>query len=375
MGRRWTSERLRSTALGRQFPSLRGRDRCGLLDICRRLGPIQSQVPRAPFVGLAARLPGVSHHTIVEAFDAYELIKTTSLRGTVHTTTREQYSLVDAVAQRTWAGPATTHFKFEQVTISDLRAEAERYCRQWRSRKDVVAHLRSWLAERDGEASAAKLDLPSGTGYGWGHSAIVRRPYDDRWDRRTDTLHRTARSFLEVGEVNPEDALVELARIHLSSFGPATRRDLAWWTGETLTRVDQAIRALGDELVTVVGVDGGTYLDLAAPPSGGRDPGTRLLPEYDGLLLGYAPENRGRFLDLASVDLVWMRANGMYLPTLLADGRLVASWKVVTTGRRTDIEITMLPREQAVSDADLTRAVADVERALDLEITDIRRQE
>ena len=52
--------------LARQFPRVDGqfsgierRDSQALSELIGRIGPIQSQVPRAPFVGIAARLPGI----------------------------------------------------------------------------------------------------------------------------------------------------------------------------------------------------------------------------------------------------------------------------------------------------------------------------
>ena len=74
------------------------------------------------------------------------------------------------------------------------------------------------------------------------------------------------------------------------------------------------------------------YLDLAdAPGAGTPDPGLRLLPEFDGLLVGYHGRNRTRFLTEQQLPKVWAKVNGLFSPVVLYDGQLVASWKTITS--------------------------------------------
>jgi hypothetical protein len=115
------------------------------------------------------------------------------------------------------------------------------------------------------------------------------------------------------------------------------------------------------------------YLDLANPPNGGTsDPGLRLLPEYDGLLVGYHGRHRTRFLTEQQLPKVWAKVNGLFSPVVLYGGRLVASWKTITKSRRTDIEVTMLDPHPVLTDDLFGDAIAATERVLDLKITDLR---
>jgi hypothetical protein len=181
-----------------------------------------------------------------------------------------------------------------------------------------------------------------------------------------------ASTVFELGPVDAADALVELTRVHLASYGPATRRDVAWWTGETLTRVDTAIHRLGDEVVRLRGSDGVTYVDLAGRVGGGTpDPGVRLLPEYDGLLLGYAPPARSRFLNLDHIDHVWFRTNGVFAPVVLMDGRIVATWRLVTVGRQANLWVRPIPGERKIPADVLAEPIASLETALNLTIRDV----
>src|SRR6186997_1931491 len=55
-----TGEDLAGASLARQFPDLDGRDATAVAETVRRIGPIQAQTARSPFLALAARLPGVT---------------------------------------------------------------------------------------------------------------------------------------------------------------------------------------------------------------------------------------------------------------------------------------------------------------------------
>jgi hypothetical protein len=63
--------------------------------------------------------------------------------------------------------------------------------------------------------------------------------------------------------------------------------------------------------------------------------------------------------------------NGQFSPVVLYGGHLVASWKTITKGRRTDIEVTMLDPRQVLTDNLFEDAIAATEHVLDLTITDL----
>jgi hypothetical protein len=69
---------------------------------------------------------------------------------------------------------------------------------------------------------------------------------------------------------------------------------------------------------------------------------------------------------------VWAKVNGLFSPVVLYDGRLVASWKAITKGRRTDIEVKMLDPHPVLADDLFANAIAATEQVLDLTITDLR---
>jgi hypothetical protein len=372
--RRLNQDELRRRTLRRQFPDISGRGPEAAIELLRRLGPIQSQVPRAPFLTISSRLPGVSYETVCALFESHQLVKTSSIRGTVHSSVVEQFAWLDAVARDTRGKQLRNVLKLQRVTPEQLAAELEAFAdSDWQLRSEIVSHARAWLAEREAANAAQGPDVLSDSLI-WGHSGLLRRPRDTRWEKRTDIYHRRARSLLpDLPECDFASALTQLVRVYLGSYGPALREDLAFFFGTGLAAVDDAVRRLGDEIVRVPGPNAEDYLDLAEPPPGGTsDPGLRLLPEYDGLLVGYHGRHRTRFLTAQQLPKVWAKVNGLFSPVVLYDGRLVASWKMITKGQRTDIEVTMLNPHPMLADDLFTDAIAATEQVLNVTITDLK---
>ena len=372
--RRLSHDQLRLRTLCRQFPTISGRGPEAVTELFRRLGPIQSQVPRAPFLTISSRLPGVSYDVVCSMFESHQLLKTSNIRGTVHTSLPEQFGWLDAVARRSRATQLRSVLKLRDVTPEQLAAEIEAFTsNDWTPRSEIVAHARTWLAERETGPALQVPDVLSDNLL-WGHSGLLRRPRDMRWEKRTDIFHQRARSLLpDLGEYDFAEALTKLVRVHLGSYGPALREDLAFFFGAGLGAVDQALRRLDDDVVHLRGPNDEDYLDLADSPQGDPpDPGLRLLPEYDGLLVGYHGRHRTRFLTEQQLPKVWAKVNGLFSPVVLHDGQLVASWKTITKGRSTNLEVTMLDPHPVLADDLFEDAIAATEQVLGIKITELR---
>jgi hypothetical protein len=377
MARAYTWEVLARATARRQFPRIRGRDAAAIVELVERVGPIQSQVARSPFITVSSRLPGATHAAVTDAYESLAIVRGSTLRGTVHTSTQSQHRMLDGVTRRAMQKGWRTHLKLARTSVADDQAGIEEFARdEWRTPEELRAHLVAWLREHEGDAAA---DVAAATGVGRAfahvHSGLIRRPLGDgAWDRQGAPGYRTAAALTgwSGGGLDADLTLVAVTRQHLSSFGPANRRDVAWWTGERLTAVDAALTALADELTARPGPDGQTYYDLADLAAGGdADPGVRLLPEYDAAVVGYDPKSRDRFLDPEHLPRIWASANGMFSASVLVDARLAAAWKLVTEKSRRRIQVETFPGRRRLTEADLAGQVAALETALAVEIDDV----
>jgi hypothetical protein len=360
---------LRGLSLARQFPDVAdgpATDADNLtetvVETVRRIGPIQSQTARSPYVTLGARHPGVTHAGVTAAYESLAIVRGSTIRGTVHTSTADQHALLDAttrVGQRTvW----NRLLRLDHSTLEEVWDGVEDYAHdQWRTPDELRDHLRGWLHARDETGSARQLDQEVGRYLGFGHGGLLRRPLRGEWSGQGAPGYRSARALLP-DRVVPDDPLLEAVRLHIASYGPATRRDVAWWSGLGLRQVDALLERL--DLSWDEGPAGAVYADVPGVPQPRDVPGVRLLPEFDAVLCGYDPKARDRFVSPADHQLLWSRNNGYMLAPVLVDGRVGGYWRIEGTGRSRQLAISAFAGSRRPRKAELDEPVAALSAAL-----------
>lgn len=123
---------------------------------------------------------------------------------------------------------------------------------------------------------------------------------------------------------DPDEALAQLLYRYLSTFGPATVTDMAWWTGLSKRRVRSALVQQGTVAVRL-GVDDEPGFvaagdELEASFTG---PSVALLPGLDSTTMGW--KQRSWYVDDASATGIFDR-NGNAGPTIWVDGCVGGVW-------------------------------------------------
>ncbi|MCY7401002.1 MAG: winged helix DNA-binding domain-containing protein [Nocardioides sp.] len=354
MGFSWDD--LAGLALARQFPEAPS-DVAGMID---RIGPVQSQTARSPFLALAARFPGATRDAITAAYDAGAIVRGSTIRGTVHTATPAQYAALGAatrVGQRTlWQ----RLLRLERSSLEDLWADTEAFAASWRPTDDLQAHLHDWLMAHEGRDEITHQQV--GRYLAFGHGGLVRRPVNGDWAGQGPAEYATLPAAVDA-------SISDAIALHLRRHGPSSRHDLAWWSGLGLRVVDTHVDGLG--VVGVEGPDGRTYLDVPDPPPARSLKGVRLLPEFDALMCGYEPVGRERFAEPAHLARLWSGANGLVLPPLLVDGRITGFWRATGSTKRRPLDVVWFARTRRPRAAELDEPVAALETALGIGITGV----
>jgi len=167
------------------------------------------------------------------------------------------------------------------------------------------------------------------------------------------------------GPLDREVALGELARRYLAAYAPAGPRDLAWWSGLEPREARAAWSRVAGELIEVEVAGEPAWLlasraDWLADP-GPEGPLVHLLPGFDVLMLGY--RSRALAVPQEHARAVWT-AGGFIKPTLVVDGRAVATWSSSRRARRLEVTVEPFAGLPHRVHAGLQAEVADLGRFL-----------
>jgi len=312
-----TGRALNRATLARQL--LLERAELGAAAAIEHLVGLQAQAPRAPFVGLWARLADFGAGELDELVTSRAAVRTPLMRRTLHlVSARDCLALRPLLQPVLESGYRASPFA-RRVPPADVGAVV-RAGRQLLEEGPLTrVQLGQALARRWPDADAEALAYtvtylvplvqvpPRGT---WTGSGAARWTTTASWPgvEASDTL-------------TVDDLLLR----YLGAFGPATVMDAQTWCG--LTRLGEVAERLGGRLRRFGDADGRELLD---PPDAPRpDPDTpappRFLPEYDNLLLSHADRSRlvpdGRIVPLYP-------GSGGTRGELLVGGTWAADWAI-----------------------------------------------
>ena len=141
-------------------------------------------------------------------------------------------------------------------------------------------------------------------------------------------------------------ALVELTRRYLTSHGPATIKDLRWWSSLTVSDINEALDALGSDVGSEQ-IDGQTLWFMSSDrPDPDRDRGVHLLQTYDEIVVGYT---ESRFLGDPRATAARAAWGDRTLPTgvVLIAGAIAGRWGRKIRARLVVIEVVLDARPSA----------------------------
>jgi hypothetical protein len=144
-----------------------------------------------------------------------------------------------------------------------------------------------------------------------------------------------------------EEALAELARRYFMSHGPATLRDLAKWSGLTITDARRGLEAVRSQLEQEAAGGQEFWFAHSPRPTKAASPSVFLLPNYDEYTIWYR--------DHSAVFDLSRRYDLVYGHILVVDGRVAGTWR--RTLKKSEVVIqttTFAPLSKAQS-----RAVAE----------------
>ena len=320
-------EQLNRATLARQL--LLAREPLAPAAAVERLGGLQAQEARPPFVALWTRLEGFRREQLRAALERRELIRATMMRATLHLMSAADYTALRATLQPQLT--AAMDGILRQRGAVDVEGVAAAARELLAERPRTFNELRPLLADAFPGAEvralgyAARMQVP-----------LAMVPSEDRWSFPADAAFTPAEPWLGVERLGPP-APEALVRRHLGAFGPASAVDVQAWSG--LARLGPVLDGMSDELMAFKH-GRRTLYDLPDAPR--PDPGVpappRFLPEFDSLLLAH--KDRGRIVDEEHRRAL-VTKNLRVKATFLVEGRVAGSWS--TERKRGAVTLTVEP--------------------------------
>jgi hypothetical protein len=340
----WREVRIRRLARSSLLERV-GADR--LVDVAHEIGGVHAQVQASAELQLAARIAGITKADVRKAlWERRALVKAWTLRGTLHLHAAGELAVWHAARRATaesaealeaWRDPAgVLHPPVRREAVTAIRAAV------WDA-LDGRCLLREELAEevvkRVGPAPQERLrsgfaffvgDLCQGPPQGTKVTFVRPDQWIDGWR-----------------DVDEHEALLEVCRRYLRTYGPARPVDFREWLGGRTfdsRRARAVFESLGGELEEV-DVEGRPAYVLAGDTVFPALPSSvRLLPEYDAYVMGFrerehlvpevvrsqlSAQPRGRYEGPAGVRFV------------LVDGTLAGLWDRKQRGKRVELKVAL----------------------------------
>ncbi len=307
-----TLRELNRTLLLRQL--LLRRERLGPARAIERLGALQAQWVPSPYIALWSRLEGFGRDQLTRSLRREQVVKAALMRGTLHLVSARDYPLYVTALQKELAPWSNGRAKPEPELVAAVRAYVRR---EPRSSRELVA----FLEERRGSAG----EIENRRDLAWLRHLIPLEPTPDaaEWGFVRGVRFRAA------GFRRPPlaESLAHLVKRYLAAFGPATRADLAAWSGQLLKTLDPALESL--RLRRFVDEEGRELIDLPRAPlaDGDERAPVRFLSRWDELLIAHADRRRVLPEEHAVRKLVLGGASAV-----LVDGFVAGTW-IVEAGR------------------------------------------
>lgn len=289
------------------------------------IGGAQAQVMSAAELQIAVR----ARCTVADVRDALwkdrSLVKTWLMRGTLHLARSADLPVFVGAMGRHWVSQMRPSWlKFMQVTEKEFWT----ICDEIGAALDGTPLTREELIARVGRGRSEHVRQVLKSGWGGMLKPAARNGLLCFGPSRGQsvTFVRPESWLPSWRTVDPDEAIVEMARRYLRVYGPATKFDFARWWGAWPGVANAAWNGLAPELVTV-SLEGKRADLLAADvPVIKRAKlagSVQLLPLFDPYLMGHA--KRDHLVDSAFAAKV-SRTAGWISAVVLVDGRVAGTW-------------------------------------------------
>jgi hypothetical protein len=299
-----------------------------IVQITRDIYGLHATNATAPYLSLFARARDFTRDKLEdELYVRKTLGKIRCVRTTVHVLPKETIPIAFAATKGIVEPNSEDFLRYTgAVTESQYRETSREILRILKGEGMSTALIKKRLGSSLNISVIVNLMCDQGL--------LMRGRSEKGWRSNTHTYYLFSDYFpgMDLNAVDPSEARETTVRQYLAAYGPATVKDISWWSGFTMTEVRRILQSMARETAEVETPElPGTLVMLARDRSAlnhfeppGR-PTVNLLPALDPYLMGY--KERERYLDPEWRDMVFDRS-GNSTSTILVDGRVAGVWDI-----------------------------------------------
>lgn len=289
-------------------------------DVVSSLGAMQAQDYLGTLWAIGLRLPAATEKEVELAIADRTIIRTWPLRSTLHFVAAvDAHWLLELTAPRI---VSTASLRFERYGLdSAVLARIRKVLikalqgSQQLTRDEIYALLRRARISVEGQRGYHilwRMGVDRIICFGARRGKQATFTLLDEWAPRNRKLDREA-------------ALAELTWRYFVGHGPATLQDFAWWSGLKVNDAKAGLAMASPRLQSLTVGEKIYWVSPETPSLNKLAPTVRLLPGFDEYLLGY--RDRSASLDPAHAQKVQAGSNGIFLGTIVVNGRVAGTWR------------------------------------------------
>jgi hypothetical protein len=296
-----------------------------IVQIARDIYGLHATGPTTPYLSLFARARDFTRDKLdEELYVKRTLGKIRCVRTTVHILPRETIPIAFAATKGIVEPNSEDFCRHLGVTKRQYEETSKAILEILRGKGLSTLELKKHLGSKLNISPIVNLMCDRGL--------LMRGQSGRGWKSNTHTYYLFSDYFpeMDLNAVDQAQARELTVRQYLAGYGPATVRDISWWSGFTMTEVRRMLQSLAHETTEVAIPElKETYLMLAADEAAMRSlefsdkPVVNLLPASDPYLMGY--KERERYLDYKYYEMVFDRG-GNGTSTIVVNGRVVGVW-------------------------------------------------
>jgi hypothetical protein len=289
-------------------------------DVVSSLGAMQAQDYLGTLWAIGLRLRAAIERDVELAIADRTIIRTWPLRGTLHfVAAADVHWLLELMGHRIIS---TANLRFERygldsAVLARIRKVLVKALQgsQQLTREEIYAVLERARISVEGQRGYHilwRMGVDRIICFGTRRGKQATFTLFDEWAPQVRKLDRDA-------------ALAELAWRYFKGHGPATLQDLVWWSGLTVRDATAGLSMVKSRLDSLTFNDKIYWISPETPSLNNLAPMVHLLPGFDEYLLGY--RDRSASLNPAHTQKVQAGSNGIFLGTVVVNGKVVGTWK------------------------------------------------